>query len=236
MLVKDSISINHVTGDSSLEFPHAQLLRPSGTQASPLGSAGVRLSVIPIARTGARLCVTASLVAMALMLLAVPSQAHSQEVASDPADKSKVAIVPPAVTITFNENVLGLGTKVLVTGPDGDVTEGAPTVTNNIVRQAISPDSPAGSYRVQWRATSADGHPVSGEFTFSATAAAGTRPASPSPGETVAVANTPSTASTAPAPAVGSSNSLAVVGIGAVVLAILLALSAAVGRVARNRR
>ena len=165
-----------------------------------------------------------------MILLAAPSQAHSQEVASDPADKSQVSVVPAAVTVTFNENVLGLGTKVLVTGPDGDVTHGAPTVTNNVVRQAVSPGSPAGSYRVQWRVTSADGHPVSGEFTFSATA--GTPAGS---GTTVPAASTPAS-SNSPAGAVSSSNSLRVIGIGAVVLAVLLALTAAVGRIVRNRR
>ena len=91
----------------------------------------MRLSGIPIVRRLAGLGVTGVLVAMTLILLASPSQAHSQEVASDPADKSKVSVVPAAVTLTFNENVLGLGTKVQVTGPDGDVTDGAPKVLHD---------------------------------------------------------------------------------------------------------
>jgi methionine-rich copper-binding protein CopC len=169
------------------------------------------------------------------VLMAPPSLAHSQEVASDPADKSKVSIVPAAVTMTFNENVLRLGTKVLVTGPAGNVTKGAPTVLNNVVRQALSADSPAGAYTVQWRVTSADGHPVSGKFTFTAARGASTQPATPSPSETTAPQTTaPQTTAPAVAPASGGTgmSGLTVIGIAALVLAVLLA----VGWILRSRR
>ena len=50
-------------------------------------------------------------------------------------------------------------------------------VTDNRVTQAVQPGAPAGRYTVTWRVTSIDGHPVSGSFGFTATAAApGHRP------------------------------------------------------------
>ena len=39
---------------------------------------------------------------------------------------------------------------------------------DNTVAQSIGPDAPAGTYTVQWRVTSADGHPISGTFGFTA--------------------------------------------------------------------
>ena len=55
----------------------------------------------------------------------------------------------------------------------------------------LQPGSPAGQYKVIWRVTSADGHPVSGKFSFTAT--------SPSPGQRPSVP--PATNSLASTPA-----------------------------------
>jgi copper resistance protein C len=57
-----------------------------------------------------------------------------------------------------------------VTGPGGNIVDGAPKVVDNQLRQALQPGSEAGAYTVLWRVTSADGHPISGRFTFTATA------------------------------------------------------------------
>jgi methionine-rich copper-binding protein CopC len=126
--------------------------------------------------------------AMAVAVLAVlagfgsatTASAHSQLERTDPADGSQVAALPEQITLTFNQDVLGVGTAVQVTGPGGSVVDGAPTVVDKEVRQAIRPGSVAGDYTVQWRVTSADGHPISGQFAFSA--AAGSSAADPAAG------------------------------------------------------
>ena len=86
--------------------------------------------------------------------------------------------------LTFNEPAIATGTKVLVTGPDGSATSGDPALVDNTVRQPLRPQLPAGEYTVEWRVTSADGHPVNGTFTFgvrSGSQAPSSPPPSPSP-------------------------------------------------------
>jgi copper resistance protein C len=209
--------------------------------------------VTVIDRRGAlvrRLVLSWLLAVLGLVLVAVPSQAHSQEVASDPADKSTGSVVPAAVTMTFNQNVIALGTRVEVTGPGGDVTDGAATVTDNVVYQSVSASAPAGKYTVQWRVTSGDGHPISGEFTFTAKKAASAQTSSTPAGTPSATpsASLPATVTSAPATSAaddaggstgdgGSSglSGIAVIGLGAVVLVVLIALGTALRRVLRNR-
>ncbi|WP_019135512.1 copper resistance CopC family protein, partial [Cellulomonas massiliensis] len=130
---------------------------------------------------------TVALVPAALAALALPAQAHDTLLDSDPADGTVVATAPEQVTLTFNEAVLELGTSVAVTGPDGErVDEGEASVTDAVVTQALRADRPAGEYTVLWRATSSDGHPITGELAFRATDAVGTEepsaPASGTPG------------------------------------------------------
>ena len=106
------------------------------------------------------------------------ASAHDTLVATSPAASSTVPAVPGSVTLTFDQPALALGTQLVVTGPGGPVQTGAARAVDNTVTQSVQPDVPAGRYTVLWRVTSVDGHPVSGRFTFTATAAApGTRPA-----------------------------------------------------------
>ena len=112
----------------------------------------------------------AGLLVVAALGAATTASAHSQLERTDPADGSQVAVLPDQITLTFNQNVLGLGDVLQVTGPGGSVSAGAPTVVDNQVTQAIQPGSAAGAYTVLWRVTSADGHPISGQFGFTAAA------------------------------------------------------------------
>src|SRR5215211_5427577 len=65
---------------------------------------------------------------------------------------------------------LALGTRIVVTGPSGQVQSGRPEFDNR-VGQALQPGAPAGSYEVIWRVSSDDGHPVSGRLSFTVRAA-----------------------------------------------------------------
>jgi hypothetical protein len=87
--------------------------------------------------------------------------------------------VPSEVVLTFDEPALAMGTALVVTGPYGPVQEGSARLIDNTVQQPLRPGSPAGSYTVEWRVTSADGHPISGTFTFTARAAGSGSAASP---------------------------------------------------------
>jgi methionine-rich copper-binding protein CopC len=146
-----------------------------------------------------RLRALAVVLAAAALLVgaATAAQAHNILEGTSPADGSTTKVVPAAVTLTFNEPALALGTEIIVTGPGGPAQSGAAVLVNNTVSEHLQPGSPAGQYKVLWRVTSADGHPVSGTFSFTATAAsAGQRPTA-----------TPTTSSSTSTPASGSGKS-----------------------------
>jgi methionine-rich copper-binding protein CopC len=119
----------------------------------------------------------------ALILLggAVPAYAHNQLKSTSPADHQAMAAAPASVVLTFDEPAVALGTQVAVTGPTGVVSQGAPRLVDNTVTQDLEPGAPAGSYTVAWRVTSADGHPVSGTFGFTASQPVTGQAATPAP-------------------------------------------------------
>ncbi|MDM7854903.1 copper resistance CopC family protein [Cellulomonas alba] len=108
---------------------------------------------------------------------AASAQAHDELVGTDPADGSTVAVAPDHVTLTFGEPAQELGTEIVVTAADGTrVSVGRPSLADDTVTQALADSRPDGRYTVKWRVTSADGHPVSGTFTFTAVGAAAVVP------------------------------------------------------------
>ncbi|MGW6131029.1 copper resistance CopC family protein [Cellulomonas sp. NPDC055163] len=134
---------------------------------APLGTPPRALSRAPGAMLGLAL---SALVGVALTVLgAGPSAAHNTLVSSDPADGSTPATAPAQVTLTFNEPAVALGTVVEVRAPDGTVvSSGDAVLTDASVAQGLSGELPAGPYSVLWRVTSADGHPIEGQLTFTA--------------------------------------------------------------------
>ena len=110
---------------------------------------------------------------MLSLLMAAPASAHNSLVATDPADGSTVSATPAAVVLTFDEPAVALGTQVVVTGPQGQASVGAAQLVDATVWQELVAGAPAGRYTVSWRVTSDDGHPISGEVSFTSTAAGG---------------------------------------------------------------
>ena len=113
----------------------------------------------------------AALVAGAALVLvpATAAQAHNVLVSTDPRDGTTVATAPERVVMTFDQPALALGTALVVTAPDGtNVADGPAVLVDTTVQQPIAGTLPSGTYTVVWRVTSADGHPVSGSFRFTA--------------------------------------------------------------------
>ncbi|WP_282944946.1 copper resistance CopC family protein [Cellulomonas endometrii] len=119
----------------------------------------------------------------AVLATATRADAHNALQGTDPADGSTVATPPTHVTLTFDQPAQALGTEIVVLGPDGStVSTGTPELVDTTVSQALADGLPAGDYTVQWRVTSADGHPLSGELAFTASAASATAaPETPEP-------------------------------------------------------
>lgn len=73
-----------------------------------------------------------------------------------------------AITMTFSDKVLEVGTEIAVVDEDGkNRTDGAPEIQDTTVRQPLSAPLAAGNYSVNWRAVSSDGHPIEGLLAFS---------------------------------------------------------------------
>ena len=154
---------------------------------------------VSVAIASRRAVVVLAIAAVAVLVGAGAAQAHSTLVSTVPVDGSTVATAPERVNLTFNEPARSLGTEVVVTAPDGrTISSGDPVLDGSSVSQAVAGALPAGAYTVTWRVTSADGHPLEGVFSFTATGATtvGAGPAatvSPTPTPTSAPAPTPST-------------------------------------------
>lgn len=113
-----------------------------------------------------RTLLMALLVTASLTLAAPGAQAHSALVSSTPGDGSSFSEIPEEIVLEFNEDIEPIGNEVAVTGPSGaEVAVGELVVDGPVVTQPIDVDG-AGDYTVTWRVVSADGHPISGEFTY----------------------------------------------------------------------
>jgi len=166
----------------------------------------------------------------AVALGAGPAAAHDELLGSLPAAGSTVDSAPDQVVLMFAEPAVAIGTMVTVTGPDGaKLAQGDAQLVGSTVVQALAAGRPAGTYTVDWRVTSADGHPVTGSFTFTATrpAVVATQPAAtqpaattPSPAATPTASATPAAGATPTSSPTSSRGALVVMGI--VVVALLL--------------
>ncbi len=127
---------------------------------SALGRAGRLLAVLAVLAFGA-------------LLGAGPAAAHSVLLSTSPPRGGTVDTAPSSVSLTFDEMPQGQFSTIHVTGPDGQRRDnGHVQVLNDVVTEPLAGTRPAGRYVVDWRVVSADGHPVSGEFTFTARSAA----------------------------------------------------------------
>ncbi|OBH09596.1 copper resistance CopC family protein [Mycobacterium sp. E1747] len=95
------------------------------------------------------------------------ASAHAARVSTDPADNAVLATGPERVSATFNEQLQTTFAAMTVVGPDGNVwSAGDPAVRGAVVGIGVRPLGPAGTYTVNYRVTSADGHVVSGSWSF----------------------------------------------------------------------
>jgi methionine-rich copper-binding protein CopC len=134
--------------------------------------------------------------------LATPAvaSAHARLVSSEPAADSSLAAAPTEVTATFNEELEPAFAAMTVVGPDqGQWAAGPPEVSDTEMSMPVKPLGLAGTYTVNFRVTSADGHVVEGSWAFELTT-----PAAPSQAEgpvvTTSAAAAPATTSAVAAP------------------------------------
>lgn len=189
----------------------------------------------PAARRHTRATTVAALLAAVVPWVVVPTaSAHDALTGTTPAAGSTLSVAPTAVSLTFAESPMAQGLGVAVTGPDGSrVTSGTPVVRVNEVSQRLLPLTRSGTYTVAYRVVSADGHPVSGTFTFDLALTSVSSPA-PTTGPAAPSSTTPApTASSVLAESAAADGTGAfpwVVGLALVVVGVLAAV------LARRRR
>lgn len=124
----------------------------------------------------ARLLVVAALTVALLggvLTCAGAAWAHAARIASDPAENAVLAEQPSRVSATFNEPMQTQFAAMTVIGPDGaDWSDGQIGVEGAVISIGLRPAGPAGDYTVNYRATSADGHVVSGSWSYRVTSTA----------------------------------------------------------------
>lgn len=120
-----------------------------------------------------RLVVAGLLTGVAVATLATPASAHNVLVGSDPKAGSSISASPTEVRFDFNAPVQFGDDTIVVIGPNGthwERTQNA-TVTGDSVSTPVAPLGPAGVYTASYHIISADGHPVTGDVTFTLTKA-----------------------------------------------------------------
>jgi copper resistance protein C len=180
----------------------------------------------------------AAILALTALAGTAPAQAHDALASTSPASGQTITTNPGKVSITLTNppetGVPGANT-ITVVAPDGHTAStGDLSVDGATLSIAADIDHP-GEHTVQWRAVSADGHPIEGTYSFNyaaegephseaatpaASAAATTAPATTAP-ETTA----PETQASAPASSQTPDNTGLFIGIGALLL-ILVAIGA----------
>jgi len=118
-----------------------------------------------------------SMFALLAALLAGPAAAHSAATGSNPEDGANLDASPGTVSVTFNEDIKPDFAVLKVVGPDGRFwQQGEPTVEGPVVSVPVNELGPVGEYKINFRVTSADGHPIQGQRTFTLTVAGDGQP------------------------------------------------------------
>jgi len=110
---------------------------------------------------------------LALLLFSISntysSNAHSSMIEQFPKGNATISDMPLEVKLTFDEELLDLGSGNFVTvkDPNGKEISTGPSVllSSKISRKLTSPTMP-GKYSVSYRVVSADGHVVEGTYQF----------------------------------------------------------------------
>jgi methionine-rich copper-binding protein CopC len=113
-----------------------------------------------------RIC-PALFVCTAVVLSASPVLAHARLVSATPADGTAVS-APRTISLTFNERFAAPFSTVEVEDGRGRAVVLTKTVSEDgrTLAGAFATPLPAGTYRVTWAIAAADGHRMTGTYSF----------------------------------------------------------------------
>lgn len=110
---------------------------------------------------------------------------HATLLRSEPAKDGKLTASPSRIYLVFSEEVEPSLGGIRLVGPAGQIVALKPAGDPRNVSALVAPVTTTlagGTWRVEWRIVSEDGHPIDGDFTFSIAGA---------PGDSVTAAATP---------------------------------------------
>lgn len=148
------------------------------SEPSPTARATVRAVSLLLAALGAA--------AFIVVMGASGASAHSELVASTPADGAEMAELPHDIALSFNQDIVATFAQATLTDPYGQVSPLSPVTSGRTVTVPVPAEAatrPAGRWTLTYRVTSADGHPISG------TIAVVTKMRGATPGATPAAGN-----------------------------------------------
>ncbi len=122
--------------------------------------------------------------------------AHSALISVTPADGAVLDTGPSEIIFVFNENISPTFAQVALSRSGTVVPTSPLTITGPELKVTVDPRPGPGDYRVAYRVVSADGHPISGESTFTVRGDAQTEPSA----RASSASNDPTTRSTASPP------------------------------------
>ncbi len=112
---------------------------------------------------------SALLAALFLLLAPAPASAHLHLTGSAPAADDSLRAAPAEIRLSFTERVELRFSDISLVGPLGEVRTGeifVPVDSPSVLAVRVLGGLGAGEYTVHWRAASADGHPMEGEYRF----------------------------------------------------------------------
>lgn len=121
----------------------------------------------PAVRPSSALALCVALLLAAILAMPAPAQAHDTLLSTDPVDGSTLETSPEEVTFTFSSDILDVSPLVRVSDEAGDeIAEIVPTVEGPTATATLDEPLAAGTYDIQWRVVSSDGHPIEGTLSL----------------------------------------------------------------------
>ncbi|MCP1136455.1 copper resistance protein CopC [Paenibacillus polysaccharolyticus] len=98
------------------------------------------------------------------------ASAHAYIVKASPEENELLVTAPQRLTLEFNESLQTAFYDIKITGPDGNQADNGDVQIDSerphILETGLKPGLADGTYLVNWKAVSADGHPISGAYVF----------------------------------------------------------------------
>lgn len=104
----------------------------------------------------------------AAVFVASPASAHDELLETDPAADASVDALPAEITLTFSGLISteAGANEIAVTDASGtSLVDGEPAVSDTVVTQKLQGEA-SGAVTVLWKVVSSDGHPISGQYSF----------------------------------------------------------------------